>query len=161
MESTYDPRIDTGAPRLDTTTEVHAERVTPGVRETRSVGALFADLWRETTRLVHEEAELAKADLNEKMSQITGAAGAIAAGGAVLFAGLIILLIAASNALAMVLPEEWAPWLAPLIVAVVAMLIGYAMYAGGKHKLEAHNLKPARTMDSLRRDGRLVKEHVK
>jgi hypothetical protein len=46
-------------------------------------------------------------------------------------------------------------------VAVVVMLIGYAMYAGGKRKLEARNLKPARSMESLKRDGRLVKEHVR
>jgi drug/metabolite transporter (DMT)-like permease len=124
------------------------------------MGALFAELWRETTTLVHEEAELAKADLNEKVSQITTGVGSIAAGGAVLFAGLIVLLIAASNALAMVLPIELAPWLAPLIVAVVVMLIGFAMYAGGKKKLEASNLKPTRSMESLRRDGRLVKEHA-
>jgi hypothetical protein len=41
------------------------------------------------------------------------------------------------------------------------MLIGFAMYAGGKKKLEARNLKPSRSMESLRRDGRLVKEHAK
>ena len=61
MESTtYDPRIDTGAPRVDTTIETrHTAYTRP--RETRTVGTLFAELWRETTTLVHEEAELAKA----------------------------------------------------------------------------------------------------
>jgi hypothetical protein len=162
MESpTYDPRIDTGAPRVDTTTETRQQTAYTRPRETRTVGTLFAELLRETTTLVHEEAELAKADLNEKVNQITTGAGSIAAGGAVLFAGFIVLLIAASNALAMVLPIELAPWLAPLIVALVVMLIGFAMYAGGKKKLEVRNLKPSRSMESLRRDGRLVKEHAK
>ena len=36
-------------------------------RETRSLIALFSDLWRETSTLVHEEAELAKAELSEKV----------------------------------------------------------------------------------------------
>lgn len=161
MESTYDPRTRADEPRIDTTTDVHPHRTEPQTRRARSVGSLFSELWRETTHLVHEEAELAKADLNEKTNQITGAVGAIATGGAIVFAGLVILLIAASNGLAMVLPLEWAPWLAPLIVAVVAMLIGYAIFAGGKNKLEPRELKPTRTMESLRRDGRLVKEHVK
>jgi hypothetical protein len=109
---------------------------------------------------VHEEAELAKADMAEKVSQVTTGAGSIAAGGAVLFAGLIILLIAASNGLALALPPEHSVWLAPLIVAIVAMLIGYAIFAAGRKKLQAHNLKPSRSLDSLRRDGRIVKEHV-
>jgi hypothetical protein len=60
----------------------------------------------------------------------------------------------------MVLPIELAPWLSPLIVGAVVMLIGYAVYAGGKRDLKARNLKPMRTMDSLRRDGRIVKEHL-
>ena len=154
MESTaYDPRIGTSAdPAYRTTTRPAHDR--------RSLGALFADLWRHTTTLVHEEAELAKADMAEKMNQVTAGAGSMAAGGAVLFAGLIILLLAASNGLALALPPEHSAWLAPLIVAVVAMAIGYAVFAAGRKKLQAHNLKPSRSLDSLRRDGRIVKEHV-
>ena len=154
MESTaYDPRIDTGTgPSYRATT-----RPTP---EGRTLGALFADLWRQTTRLVHDEAELAKADMAEKVNQITVGAGSVAAGGAVLFAGLIMLLLAASNGLALALPPEHSPWLAPLIVAILTMVIGYAIYAAGRNKLKAHNLAPSRSLDSLRRDGRIVKEHV-
>ena len=150
MESTaYDPRIN---PSADP-----AYRTAP---ESRTLGQLFADLWRETTTLVHDEAALAKADMSEKLNQVTTGAGTIAAGGAVLFAGFIVLLMAASNGLAMVLPIEYAPWLAPLIVGVVVMLIGYAIFAGGRSRLKAHNLKPSRSLDSLRRDGRIVKEHA-
>jgi hypothetical protein len=132
----------------------------PPGREGRSLASLFSDLWRETTTLVHEEAELAKADVADKVGQLAAGAGSIAAGGAVLFAGFLALLLAAINALAMVLPIELAPWLSPLIVGAVVMLIGYAVYAGGKRDLKARNLKPMRTMDSLRRDGRIVKEHL-
>ena len=154
MESTaYDPRIDTG-------TDSSYRATTRPTPEGRTLGALFADLWRQTTRLVHEEAELAKADMAEKVNQITAGAGSVAAGGAVLFAGLIMLLLAASNGLALALPPEHSPWLAPLIVAILAMVIGYAIYAAGRKKLQAHNLTPSRSLDSLRRDGRIVKEHV-
>jgi uncharacterized integral membrane protein len=154
MESTaYDPRIGTSA-------DPSYRATTRPTHEGRTLGALFGDLWRQTTTLVHEEAELAKADMSEKVNQIATGAGSIAAGGAVLFAGLIILLLAASNGLALALPPEHSPWLAPLIVAILAMVIGYAIFAAGRKKLKAHNLTPSRSIDSLRRDGRIVKEHV-
>jgi uncharacterized integral membrane protein len=73
---------------------------------------------------------------------------------------LIILLLAATHGLALALPPEHSPWLAPLIVAILAMVIGYAIFAAGRKKLKAHNLTPSRSLDSLRRDGRIVKEHV-
>jgi len=126
----------------------------------RSLGRLFADLWRETTTLVQKEAELAKADLSEKVDQAVAGIGSIAAGGAVLFAGFIVLLLCITNALAMVLPIELAPWLAPLIVGVVVMLVGYAILSHGRRELKARNLRPSRSIDSLRRDSRLVKEHL-
>ena len=129
-------------------------------RDRRSLAGLFSDLWRETTRLVHEEAELAKADMSEKVDQVMTGAGSIAAGGAVLFAGFLAVLVAAVNGLAMWLPPEDAPWLAPLIVGLIVMVIGYAVFAGGKSALKARNLKPRRSMESLRRDGRIVKEHL-
>jgi len=130
-------------------------------RDGRSLAALFGDLWRETTTLVHQEAELAKSDMSEKVDQVMTGAGSVAAGGAVLFAGFLAVLLAAINGLALVLPAEYAPWLAPLIVGVVVMVIGYALFGAGKRKLKARNLKPARTMESLRQDGRIVKEHLR
>ena len=129
-------------------------------RDRRSLAVLFSDLWRETTTLVHEEAELAKADMSDKLDQVMSGAGSVAAGGAVLFAGFLAVLVAASIGLARVLPPEDADWLAPLIVGGVVMVIGYALFAGGKRALKARNLRPTRSMASLRRDGRMVKEHL-
>jgi hypothetical protein len=129
--------------------------------EGRSLLSLFSDLWRETTTLVHEEAELAKAELSEKVSQITTGAGEIAAGGAILFAGFIVLLFAAVGALELMLPTEHSIWLAPLIVGLVVMIIGYIALSRGKKQMQAESLAPQRTMESLKRDARLAKEHVK
>lgn len=125
-----------------------------------SLGSLFSDLWRQTTTLVQEEAELAKAEVSDKVSQAASGAGTMAAGGAVLYAGFLALLVAAANALMFVLPAEHALWLSPLIVGVVVMAVGFAIYASGRSDLKARNLRPSRTMQSLRRDGQLVKEHI-
>ena len=127
----------------------------------RSLLSLFSDLWRETTTLVHEEAELAKAELSEKVSQVTTGAGEIAAGGAILFAGFIVLLFAAVGALELMLPTEHSIWIAPLIVGLAVMIIGYIALSRGKKQMQAESLAPQRTLDSLKRDARLAKEHVK
>ena len=128
--------------------------------ESRSLAALFSDLWRETTTLVHEEAELAKAELSDKLSKGLTGIGELATGGAVLFAGLVVLLFAAVNGLELVLPEPHANWLAPLIVGVVAMIIGFLALARGRANMKASNLAPERTFESLRRDANLAKEHM-
>ena len=128
--------------------------------EGRSLIALFSDLWRETSTLVHNEAELAKAELSEKVTQLGTGVAELAVGGAIIFAGFIVLLLAAANGLAMVLPPDVADWLAPLIIGVAVMVIGFIALARGRHELKARSLAPTRTMESLRQDGRMVKEHA-
>jgi hypothetical protein len=127
----------------------------------RSLLGLFSDLWRETTTLVHEEAQLAKAEMSEKVRQVTTGAGEIAAGGAILFAGFIVLLFAAVGALDMMMETPHAVWLAPLIVGLVVMIIGYIALSRGRKNLQAESLAPERTLASLRRDAELAKEHAK
>lgn len=126
----------------------------------RSLMGLFADLWRETQTLVHQEAQLAKAEISEKVSQVASGAGEIAAGGAVLFAGFIVLLFAAVGALELMIGSEHGIWLAPLIVGVVVMIIGYIVLARGRKQMKAESLSPERTLQSLQRDARLAKEHA-
>src|SRR5918997_1947727 len=150
---------------MDTTANPY-DRPQPGEREKRPLGenrsliALFSDLFRETSTLVHQEAELAKAEISEKVSEVGKGIAEIAVGGAIIFAGFIVLLFAASNGLAMMLPPEHAGWLAPLIVGLAVMVLGFIALAMGKRELSADRLKPSRTMDSLHRDTQLVKEHV-
>jgi len=151
--------METTAPRMDRGFE-EPQRTPRMPGENRSLIALFSDLFRETSTLVHQEAQLAKAEISEKVSDLGKGVAGIAIGGAILFAGFIILLIAASNALALFLPPDHANWLAPLIVGLAVMILGYIALAAGKRELSGTNLKPSRTMDSLRRDGELVKEHV-
>ena len=130
-------------------------------QQDRSLIGLFSDLWRETQTLVHQEAQLAKAELSEKVSQVTTGAGEIAAGGAVLFAGFIVLLFAAVGALQLMIPSEHAIWIAPLVVGVAVMIVGYVVLSRGRKQLQADSMMPERTLESLQRDARLAKEHVR
>jgi hypothetical protein len=129
--------------------------------EARSLAGLFADLWRNTSLLFREEAELAKAEISEKVSQVGTGIAALAVGGAIVFSGFLVLLAAAVNGLALVLQTEHAVWLAPLIVGVVVLIAGLAILAKGRSDLKTSNLKPSRTAQSLRRDSELAKEHLR
>jgi len=127
----------------------------------RTLVRLFMDLWRETSTLVHDEVELARVEVAEKVDQVSTGIAVIATAAAVLFAGFLILLLAAVNGLALAMPEESAPWLAPLIIGAVVMIVGFIALNKGRADLKARNLKPERTLESVRRDGELLKEHVK
>jgi hypothetical protein len=126
----------------------------------RPLSGLFSDLWRETTALVQDEIELARADMTEKVSQAATGAQTLLIGGAVLFAGLIVLLFAAVGGLALAFPPDIAQWLSPLIVGGVVAVIGGIAVASGRSKMKARNLKPERTIESLRRDRHMAKEHL-
>jgi hypothetical protein len=142
--------------------DIHSSRhAADDLHPKRSLGGLLSDLWRETTTLVHDEAELAKADMSEKVNQALAGVKSIAIGGAILMAGFIVLLFAAVNGLAMVLPPDLAPWLAPLLVGGVVMLIGVVALGSGKKNLSTDNLKLSRTSESLRRDRDMLKGHAK
>jgi formate hydrogenlyase subunit 3/multisubunit Na+/H+ antiporter MnhD subunit len=129
-------------------------------QENRSLFALFSDLWRETSTLVHKEAELAKAEMSEKVSQVSTGMAELAIGGLIVFAGFIILLLALSNGLMHLLPEEQADWLAPLIVGAVVVVFGFIAVLRGRSNVRPESLAPERTMESLRRDAQMMKEHA-
>jgi hypothetical protein len=130
-------------------------------KDERSFGQLLADLTTESTALVRNEIDLAKAEISEKVTQAGLAVAALAAGGLILFAGFLVLLDAAVFGLAKLLePYGW-PALAALIVAVGTMIVGAIMLMIGRSSLKATNLAPRRTTESLRRDTQMVKEQVR
>jgi hypothetical protein len=146
---------------MDTTLERRAEGRGGAAQGERTLVSLFMDLWRETSTLVHDEVELARAEVSEKVNQVGSGIAGVAVAGAILFGGFLLLLGAAVNGLALVLPPDAAPWLAPLIVGAIVMLVGLIALSRARAHLQARNLKPERTLESLRRDRDLVKEHVK
>ena len=130
------------------------------VRNDRPLTALLSDLAREIVDLVRKEVALARAEVSEKVSNAETGITSIVAGGAVLLAGLFIVLQAVVAAVELALPPEQAPWLAPLIVGVVVAIIGYAMLKRGRSHLRSDQLVPDRTLHSLRTDRAVVQERV-
>lgn len=125
------------------------------VREDQPVSALLSDLTQEVTQLFRQEVELAKAEASEKVSQTVKGAISLTIGGAVAYAGLLVLLATAVIALAYVFPL----WQAALIVAVVTLIIGMIMVMSGRKKMKAQNLKLEKTAHTLRQDKDMVQAH--
>jgi hypothetical protein len=126
----------------------------------RSLVGLFSDLWRDSATLIRDEAALAKTEIAEKVAQAGTGIASLAIGGAVCFAGFLLILFAAVGLVAMALPEEYATWLAPLIVGVVVLVAGGLLLTAGRNKLKNENFKPSRAVRSVRRDAEVVKEHL-
>jgi hypothetical protein len=61
-------------------------------KDDRSIGELFAELSRETSVLVRKEVELATTEMTAKLRTAGTQAGVVAAGGALVHAGLLVLL---------------------------------------------------------------------
>jgi hypothetical protein len=128
--------------------------------EDRSFAGLFGNLANEATILVRQEIELAKAEMGEKLEKTQRAVTSMAAGGAVLYAGFLVLLLAAVVALDTVL-DRWLDtnWVAPLAVGLVVALVGYLMLKGGQKAMQRDALVPSRTIRSLQRDVDVVQQN--
>jgi cytochrome c biogenesis protein CcdA len=125
----------------------------------RSIPQLLGDFTRDTMALIQDELALARSEANEKISQVTRGMSSMAAGGAVLFAAFLVLLQAAVIGLAQFMESGW-EWLSPLIVGLIVAVVGWAMLAAGRKRVQAENLKPQRTIDEARRDRDFVKERM-
>jgi hypothetical protein len=117
-------------------------------RDQESITDLLRRLMDELSTLFRQELALASAEISGAMSRLSRGLISVATGGAVLYAGFLTLLAAAVLALALVVE----PWLAALIVGGAVTLIGLVMVMKGKKALEPSDLKPRRTVESLRQD---------
>lgn len=127
------------------------------VRDERSLGDLFSDLSRETTTLVRQEVQLAKAELTQSATEAARGIGMLVAGGAVAYAGLLFVLLAVVFGL---IEAGWEPWLSALVVGLVVMAISAVLVMRARESLKPANLAPRRTVESLKEDQAWVKEQI-
>ena len=129
----------------------------PPPRSDRSMAGLFGDLARETTRLFRQEIALGRAELEAKLSHLGTGAVEMVAGGLVIYAGFLALLVAAGLGLALVLP----PWLAALAVGAVTVIVGALIAYMGKRAVSSRTLVPVRTLRSLGKDAAWAREQMR
>ena len=126
------------------------------LRESESTIALLRRLVDELSLLFRKEVALAKAEAVESFSHLKAAAISMASGGAVVFAGLLVLLAAAVLGLSHVVAD----WLAALIVGGIVSIVGFVMINSGKNKFDPSSLKPERTQRALQEDKEMVKRRM-
>jgi drug/metabolite transporter (DMT)-like permease len=120
-------------------------------QDNRSLTELLAELSSETSRLVRKEVELATTEMTAK-ARVAGAhVGTAAVGGALLHAGLLVILAAIVIGLAQL---GVTPWLSALIVAVATMAIGYVLVNKGVSALRGTSVVPTQAIDSLKEDAK-------
>ena len=132
----------------------------PGVEDLRdrSLPELLKQLSEQTTRLVHQELELAKAELQEKGKQAGQGAGMFGGAGALGLAALGALTACFILALNAVMPA----WLAALIVAVVYGIIAFVLVKQGQAKLrQATPPVPDQTIETVKEDVEWAKTQMR
>jgi len=127
------------------------------LRDVRSLGDLFSDLSRETTTLVRQEIQLAKAELTQSATEAARGIGMLVAGGAVAYAGLLFLLLAIVFGL---IEAGWDAWLSALVVGLVVIAIGAVLVLRARESLKPANLAPRRTVETLKEDQEWAKEQI-
>jgi xanthine/uracil permease len=127
------------------------------LRDERSLGDLFSDLSRETTTLVRQEVQLAKAELTQSATEAARGIGMLVAGGAVAYAGLFFLLLAIVFGL---IDAGWDAWLSALVVGLVVVAIGAVLVLRARESLKPANLAPQKTVETLKEDAAWAKEQI-
>jgi uncharacterized membrane protein YqjE len=124
----------------------------------RAVGELVKELSEQTSLLVRQEVELAKAELAEKGKKAGAGAGMF--GGAGLFGFFAFAGLTATFILA--LSTAVAPWLAALIVTVVYGAIAGVLALQGKNKVkDVGPPVPEAAVDSTKEDVQWIKTRAK
>ena len=128
----------------------------PQLSQERSVGELFGQLTQDVTLLVRQETQLAKTEIQEKISRASRDLVSLATGGIVALIGGFAL--TAAIILLLVDPIGLEPWLAALLVGGALAGGGYILLRGGLRDLKGLDPAPRRTVESIKEDIQTVKE---
>jgi len=124
----------------------------------RFISGLLGDALSQFAKLFQNEVDLAKAELGEKVQQVGGAMGFIAAGAILVIPAVVMALFALSAAL---IEAGWSQPISYLAAAVIAAVLAGVLFAVGINRLDARHLAPRETMRQLEKDKDTVKEMVR
>jgi uncharacterized membrane protein len=127
----------------------------PGEAE-RSLGEIVRGLTEDISVLVRSEIAMAKLELKQAVSKLSGG---VAMFGAALFCalfGLAFLLVTGILALALIMPA----WLAALIVAVILFIAAGVLAMAGKKKFSSLNFMPNETISQVKQDIDTIKADI-
>jgi uncharacterized membrane protein YqjE len=124
----------------------------------RDMSSLVGDALSQFNRLLQNEIELAKAEVSEKLRQISGALGFLAGGAVLVVPAIVMALFALSAAL---IANGWSQPAAYLASALLAVILAAILFAIGMQRLDARHLKPTETIRQLEKDKTAMKGIVR
>lgn len=116
-------------------------------QDDESIAELLRRLADQGSHLAQQQAKLIEAEVRSSFTDLKEAVGAMAGAAVVGIAGLGVLLMGISFLLA----EFMDLWLATLLVAAATLAGAYAMFAGGRKKLQSSALSADRSRRTLER----------
>jgi hypothetical protein len=125
--------------------------------ENKPLGDLFGDLAGEVSELVRKEVALAKLEIGQKAKHVGKNIGYLVVGGAVAYAAMLAVLAGLIMLLDKVMPN----WGAALVVGVVVGIIGWLLIGKARAALEATDITPQQTVETLKEDAAWVKQQIK
>ena len=124
----------------------------------RNFPELLSDVMTQATSLFRSEVRLARAEVNQKISQATWGVALALIGAVLLMPALVILMSAAVAAL---IDSGMRDATAALIVGGGALVLGAILLLVGINRLKAENLSPSATIGQLQSDASLAKDQVR
>ena len=122
-----------------------------------SITALLRRLIDDVGMLFRKELAMATSEILHSVDSGKAGLASMIGGTAVLYAGLLFLMLSATIGLTEVVEG----WVAALIVGGVAAVIGLIMVQVSKRKLRASSFAPRHAADSLRKDREMIGRHTR
>ena len=120
--------------------------------------SLVTQLGSDFAYLLQTEIRMARAELSERLSAAASAGAYVAAAAVLLLGGFIVLLVDIARWLEVA--GLFYPW-SLLLVAIVALAAGGALAFVGVGRLKESSLVPQRTLEQMREDFTVAKDHVR
>jgi drug/metabolite transporter (DMT)-like permease len=127
-------------------------------RDDMSLSELFEELARETSTLIRQEIQLVVAEVRQSTEAIGRSIAFLVAGGAVAYAGLLVILAAVVLALGQA-GVTW--WLAALIVGAVVAVVGYILVNRAQAELQTAIRALDRIGKTLQEDEAWLKKQMR
>ncbi len=124
----------------------------------RRLPDLFGDVVADGTALFRSEVRLARAEVSDKLNQLTRGLTMLVVGAVLLIPALVVLMTALVAAL---VDQGTEPTLAAAIVGGVALVVGIVLMFAGMRSFKSDNLVPRATIQQLQNDASLAKQQVR
>ena len=130
----------------------------PEVVHTESIGGLIKGILKDVRSLIEEEFALARLEIQEQTTRARTAAVSLGLAAVALLFGGAFLLVAAAMGIADAL--NWPAWTGFLIIALLMSLIGVVSFLSGRRKLSAVQMKPERTISTLKENAEWISKRL-